>query len=278
MIQYDEKTGIFHLRNEQMSYVLQVMRGRYLMHRYWGRALRTFRDSRPSQGIDRAFSPQPAAYENERTFSLDVLPQEYPAYGHTDYRIPAYEVRLEDGTTTTELFYKSHEIQQGKPALTGLPASYAGDAEAETLLIQLEDSQGKLAVCLSYTVFAEANVIARSVRIENSGTEALDLLNAASFALDLPDHDYDRINLWGRPCPGTPAGARAAHARHRGEREPPWGKLTSDVAVPCPDAQRCRRDTGRCIWLCSHLEWRILVEDRSRAVRHDTRRGRHQSV
>ena len=197
MIQYDEKTGIFHLRNEQMSYVLQVVRGRYLMHRYWGRALRTFRDSRPSQGIDRAFSPQPAAYENERTFSLDVLPQEYPAYGHTDYRIPAYEVRLEDGTTTTELFYKSHEIQQGKPALTGLPASYAGDAEAETLLIQLEDSQGKLAVCLSYTVFAEANVIARSVRIENSGTEALDLLNAASFALDLPDHDYDRINLWG---------------------------------------------------------------------------------
>lgn len=197
MIQYDEKTGVFHLRNEQMSYVLQVVRGRYLMHRYWGRPLHAFRDSRPFQQIDRSFSPQPAAYENERTFSLDVLPQEYPSYGHTDYRIPAYEVRLKDGTTTTELFYKSYEIQQGKPALSGLPASYAGDDEAETLLIHLEDSKGKLAICLSYTIFAGVNVIARSAKIENSGTEALELLNAASFALDLPDHDYDRINLWG---------------------------------------------------------------------------------
>nr|WP_288851081.1 glycoside hydrolase family 36 N-terminal domain-containing protein [uncultured Mitsuokella sp.] len=78
MIQFDEKTGIFHLSNAKMSYVMQVVRGRYLMHRYWGRKLRTFRDSRPFQEIDRAFSPQPAAYENERTFSLDVLPQEYP--------------------------------------------------------------------------------------------------------------------------------------------------------------------------------------------------------
>ena len=142
MIQFDEKTGIFHLSNAKMSYVMQVVRGRYLMHRYWGRKLRTFRDSRPFQEIDRAFSPQPAAYENERTFSLDVLPQEYPSYGHVDYRIPAYEVRLQDGTTTTELFYKGYEIVKGKPALPGLPASYAAEDEAETLKITLAVSQG----------------------------------------------------------------------------------------------------------------------------------------
>ena len=33
MIQFDEKTGVFHLSNEHISYVLQVVRGRYLMHR-----------------------------------------------------------------------------------------------------------------------------------------------------------------------------------------------------------------------------------------------------
>ncbi len=197
MIQFDEKTGIFHLSNDHISYVLQVVRGRYLMHRYFGKKLRVFRDSRPFQEIDRGFSPQPGAYENERTFSLDVLPQEYPAYGHIDYRIPAYEVRLADGTTTTELFYKSHEIAKGKPALKGLPASYAAEDEAETLTVHLEDSQGKLAIDLLYTIFAESDVIARSAVIRNSGKEALDLLNAASFAMDLPDHDYDRLNLWG---------------------------------------------------------------------------------
>ena len=197
MIQFDEKTGIFHLSNAKMSYVMQVVRGRYLMHRYWGRKLRTFRDSRPFQEIDRAFSPQPAAYENERTFSLDVLPQEYPSYGHVDYRIPAYEVRLQDGATTTELFYKGYEIVKGKPALPGLPASYAAEDEAETLKITLADSQGKLEAELLYTVFAGADAIARSVRLTNSGKEPLDLLNAASFALDFPDHDFERMNLWG---------------------------------------------------------------------------------
>ena len=197
MIQFDEKTGIFHLSNAKMSYVLQVIRGRYLMHRYWGRKLRTFRDSRPFQELDRGFSPQPGAYENERTFSLDVLPQEYPGYGHVDYRIPAYEVRLADGTTTTELFYKGYEIMKGKPALAGLPAAYAADDEAETLKITLADSKGKLEAELSYTIFADADVIARSACLKNSGEEPMDLLNAASFALDLPDHDFDRMNLWG---------------------------------------------------------------------------------
>lgn len=197
MIQFDEKTGIFHLSNAKMSYVLQVIRGRYLMHRYWGRKLRAFRDSRPFQELDRGFSPQPGAYENERTFSLDVLPQEYPGYGHVDYRIPAYEVRLADGTTTTELFYKDYTITKGKPALAGLPAAYAADDEAETLKITLADSKGKLEAELSYTIFADADVIARSACLKNSGEEPLDLLNAASFALDLPDHDFDRMNLWG---------------------------------------------------------------------------------
>lgn len=79
MITFHEATGVFHLRNNKVSYVLQLTRGKYLLHRYWGRSIREFRDSRPFQAIDRAFSPQPALYENERTFSLDVLPQEYPS-------------------------------------------------------------------------------------------------------------------------------------------------------------------------------------------------------
>ena len=86
MITIDKENGIFHLHNAQVSYVLQVVRDRYVLHRYWGRPLKTFRDSSPMQAIDRAFSPQPAAWANERTFSLDVLPQEYPAYGLGEVR------------------------------------------------------------------------------------------------------------------------------------------------------------------------------------------------
>lgn len=197
MISFDNKTGIFHLKNEKMSYVLQVVRDRYLLHRYWGRPIREFRDGRAFQAIDRAFSPQPGDYENERTFSLDVLPQEYPAYGHLDYRTPAYEVRLADGTTTTELRYDSYEIKKGKAALQGLPAAYAAEDEAETLIIRLKDLAGKLCAELSYTIFAGLGALARSVKLENTGHESLNLTGAASFALDFADHDFDRLSLYG---------------------------------------------------------------------------------
>ncbi|WP_026767243.1 alpha-galactosidase [Selenomonas ruminantium] len=197
MIDFDQATGVFHLHNDKVSYVLQVVRDRYLLHRYWGRPLKKFRDTAPMQSIDRAFSPQPAAYPNERTFSLDVLPQEYPAYGHGDYRLPAYEVRLANGTTVTELFYDHYEITAGKPKLKGLPAVYAEENEAETLHIYLQDSQGKLAVELLYTLLNDSAMLTRSAKISNCGKEALDLTGAASFALDFADHDFDRLSLYG---------------------------------------------------------------------------------
>ena len=197
MIDFDKATGVFHLHNDKVSYVMQVVRDRYLLHRYWGRPLRKFRDTAPMQSIDRAFSPQPAAWPNERTFSLDVLPQEYPSYGHGDYRLPAYEVRLANGTTVTELFYDRYEITAGKPELAGLPAVYAADNDAETLHIYLKDSQGRLAVELLYTLLRDAAMLTRSAKIVNCGSEALDLTNAASFALDFDGHDFDRLSLYG---------------------------------------------------------------------------------
>ncbi|WP_303841965.1 glycoside hydrolase family 36 N-terminal domain-containing protein, partial [Selenomonas ruminantium] len=197
MIDFDQATGVFHLHNDKVSYVLQVVRDRYLLHRYWGRPLKKFRDTAPMQSIDRGFSPQPAAYPNERTFSLDVLPQEYPAYGHGDYRLPAYEVRLANGTTVTELFYDHYEVTAGKPKLKGLPAVYAEENEAETLHIYLQDGQGKLAVELLYTLLNDSALLTRSARISNCGSEALDLTGAASFALDFADHDFDRLSLYG---------------------------------------------------------------------------------
>jgi alpha-galactosidase len=177
---------------------MQVSHGNYLLHRYWGRALREYRDAAALQMIDRSSnSPQPSALRAERSFSLDVLPQEYPESDHGDFRIPAYQVELADGTRVTELWYKGYHISQGKPALAGLPATYAKASEAETLAIELADTAGRLQAVLSYTVFADVPVLARSVRFENIGKEPVKLLQAASMALDFPDHAFDRISLDG---------------------------------------------------------------------------------
>ena len=92
------------------------------------------------QRVERAsFSPNPVP--EDRTISLDTLPQEYPGYGTSDFRHPAYPGQLPDGTTVTELLYARHRIESGKPKLEGLPAVYAERrTKRETLVVTLEDS------------------------------------------------------------------------------------------------------------------------------------------
>ena len=111
-IYFDEDKRLFHLQAGDCSYVLQIVREGYLKHAYWGSKLRSYHGSNLVPGMDRSFAPNPDTWD--RTFSLDVLPQEYPAYGNTDFRTPAYQVQLENGSTITDLRYKSHVIYAGK--------------------------------------------------------------------------------------------------------------------------------------------------------------------
>ena len=192
MIKFENQR--FHLRNKFFSYVIEISRGKYLLHRYWGRPLKEFRDSASLQKIDRGFSGQLDEFANERTFSLDVVPQEYPVRGHTDFRIPAYTVELENGTNITELNYSSYKIIDGKPALKGLPASFGG---GQTLEVELVDACKNFTVYLSYTIFEDSPVLARSAKFVNTGDKKIKIQHAASASIDFNDNDFDIINLYG---------------------------------------------------------------------------------
>ncbi|MBC6316331.1 alpha-galactosidase [Listeria grandensis] len=196
---YDEAQRVFHLRGKDVSYVLGVVREGYLAHLYYGKGIREFAGSNGLTFIKRDFSPSVGI--GDETFSLDSLPQEYPQYGNTDFRKPAYQVKGADGTTISDLRYDSHRIFSGKVGLDGLPATYVtDDAEAETLEITMIDAVLGLRVILQYTVFEEENVITRSARFVNDGQDALQILKAASMAVDFKDSDYDLLTLpgaWG---------------------------------------------------------------------------------
>ncbi|MCL6590922.1 MAG: alpha-galactosidase [Firmicutes bacterium] len=190
---YDETQRIFHLQSREMSYLCQVKYG-YLAHLYWGGRLRE------GAGLlrfgERPFAPAPVP-ENQG-FSLDTLPQEYPGYGTSDFRGPAYQVQLENGATVTELLYKDYEIQAGKPKLAGLPGTYVEDAaEAATLNIRLEDKAAGLMAVLSYTVYENLNVLTRSARLVNCGKENLRILRALSMCMDFNDAKYELLHLPG---------------------------------------------------------------------------------
>nr|WP_245347550.1 alpha-galactosidase [Cohnella lubricantis] len=185
------------MQSGNVSYVMQIVKGDYLAHLYWGRQIRgrAIDDMMP-KAYRPSFNPNP--FPEDETFSLDTLPQELPGYGTSDYRSPAYQVRLANGTTIAEFKVTGHRIMADKPALEGLPAVYAesGD-EAETLEIELEDAAAGMKLIASYTVFRDSDAITRSVRIVNAGSEPVRVLRLLSASVDLPHSRFDAVHLWG---------------------------------------------------------------------------------
>jgi alpha-galactosidase len=206
-ITYDESQKIFHLGAGDSSYCFQVANGGYLAHLYWGKRIRPANLSRLIYPLIRAFTPNPDPVNI--TLSLDTLPREYPAYGNTDFRHPACQVQLENGSTISDLRYRTHRVLKGKPKLDGLPATYVeSDDEAETLEVELVDELTRLKVILSYTAYEKLNAITRSARFVNEGEQNLKLLSALSMSIDFHDADYDLLHLSG-------AWARERHIQRR---------------------------------------------------------------
>lgn len=232
-IRYYEEEGLFHLQSEHMSYILQIVNG-YPVHAYWGKKLRM--EEHPQSVINL-----------NGNLSLDRLPQEYPQYGTGDFRNPAYQVRLEDGSRITELIYQGHRIIAGKPALDGLPSIYVElEEEADTLELELKDAYSGLVVTLSYSVFRNSDALTRSVRFNNQGEGTLQLLKALSASVDIPRSDLDMIYLsgsWGReghiqrrpigPGGTTLEGRRGGHSGHQ---------LNPFTALAAPDADEDHGD------------------------------------
>ncbi|WOD65189.1 alpha-galactosidase (plasmid) [Niallia taxi] len=197
-IYYQASERTFHLKAKDTSYVIGILRDGYLVHYYWGKGIAKYNFANYLQYQDRGFSGNPYEHRNDRVFSLDTLPQEYPQYGNSDFRKPAYQIQLENGSTISDLRYISHKIFKGKPKLNGLPSTYVEkDNEAETLEITMEDSIIGLKVILCYTVFEHLNVITRSVRFDNKGNESVTLLSAQSVCVDFRNADFDFLHLHG---------------------------------------------------------------------------------
>ncbi len=195
-IRIDETNRVFHLQAGDMSYILEVRPSGHLCHVHWGRRIAALHLTDVVRPTDRAFSPMPDL--DDKTYSLDTLPLEYPAYGNSDFRAPAYQIELANGTTVTDLRYQSHRVLPGKPALPGLPATYVeADSEADTLEITLRDALTGLRAVLLYTAYADRPIVTRSVRLENGGSAPLRVLRALSMSVDLPTADYEMLHLSG---------------------------------------------------------------------------------
>lgn len=111
--------------------------------------------------------------------------------------MPALKIRKSNGNTVIDLKYKSHSVIPGKPALKGLPATFGQASDVATVIVELEDTNAKLSVAVSYSVFPKYNAIARSTCVKNHGEEVFHVDKAVSFSVDLPTEERDLLHLSG---------------------------------------------------------------------------------
>lgn len=154
---YDENKRTFTIHTDNTTYQMQADQYGFLLHLYYGKRAEGCMDYVLTYN-DRGFSGNPHDTGMDRTYSLDALPQEFPCTGSGDYRSCAVSVQNEDGTYSLDLRYTGYEIVSGKYGLEGLPAVYAGEDEAETLKIFMEDSVSGLQAELLYGVLPKLDI------------------------------------------------------------------------------------------------------------------------
>ncbi|WP_255574352.1 alpha-galactosidase [Halobacillus sp. Nhm2S1] len=196
MIYINEETQQFHLTNGRISYIFHVMKNGQLGHLYYGKALRD-RDFRHFQDYENTNPSTTHVFEGDPGFSLETVRQEAPVYGKGDFRTPAIILEEPKGASVADFRYKHHQTIKGKPKLEGLPATFAEESEAETLVVTLVDVQAQVEWELMYTIFRNLPVLTRSNRLTNNGEEPVILKHSMSASIDLPDADYEMVHLSG---------------------------------------------------------------------------------
>ena len=195
----DRESRVFTLQTKNTTYQMKADDKDVFLHTYYGEKTDNSDKSYLIRCADRGFSGNPYEVGTfDRSYSLDMLPQEYSCFGTGDYRISALRVRQADGSRAAELRYAGCETRKGKYAIPGLPAAYGAQEEADTLEVILKDEACGIEVRLLYGVFEKKDVITRAVRITNRSERPVVLEKAASLCLDWQQGDFDWLTFYGR--------------------------------------------------------------------------------
>ena len=195
-IKFYPQSKEFHLFNDSLSYIINILPNNQLGNLYFGKRLKERESFSHMLSFD--MRAQAACTAADPAMSLQFVRQEYPSYGTTDFHDPAFEIAQENGSNISNFEYQSHRIFDGKKKLEGLPATYVEDSsEAKTLEITLYDSLIECKLVLSYTIFRDYGAVARSAFFQNEGAQELILNRAMSMSVDFPDSDFEMLSLAG---------------------------------------------------------------------------------
>jgi alpha-galactosidase len=199
-----QEHDLFFLDAGESQAVIGLFRGRWPVLYHWGTPLR-------GGNLDR-IPAAPNGYSvfgdnDDKTWTPNRLPLEYPGPEVGDFRSPAFLARDNKGRPVVDLRVTGWTISDGRPDLGPLPHARLADGapDVQTLTIEVVDPVTGLAADLRWTPIG--GVIVRSVKWKNQGSEPVTLDRAFSFNVDLhPDRDRDLLALDG-------AWARERHLR-----------------------------------------------------------------
>jgi alpha-galactosidase len=232
---FDPASKVFRLDGGGVSYAFGVNSRGELQQLYWGGRLAA------TDAIPQA-APMPdwASFDDSYTNT----PQEFAGWGQGLYNEPALKVSFPDGNRDLVLHYQSHT------------------ATANGFEVVLKDISRPIFVTLHYAIDAESGILSRSATIQNKGTDAVTVEQAAAAAWTLPPAHYTLNYLTGRWAgewnltqePIHP-GARVLESRRgsTGHQANPW------FAIQAGDANEDHGSVwfGALGWSGS---WRITVE------------------
>jgi alpha-galactosidase len=187
---------VFKLDTPNSSYIIAIVDDEgFIGHAYYGKRL----NSAKLDDVLRINEPPfvPSLNNRDRVSFLDAFPTEYPSSGLGDFRESCIAARSEVGYTGNKVSYASHRVFKGKKPLAGLPATFGGEDDCETLELVCEDKGLNLEIILSYTVFERLDAIARHVEIKNKSGKIIRLDKVLSCCVDMDNDDYEMLTLHG---------------------------------------------------------------------------------
>lgn len=185
--------NVFVLDTKNTTYCFRVMESGHLEHLYYGKKLmiRSASDVTPLIEKQSFFSGSSVVYDEKfPKLTLEDVRLEMSSYGKGDIREPFIELTHADGSYTSDFVYLSCEIKEGKTPLSTMPSSYEEEGVIHELLITLIDKNYDLTLVLSYAVFEDRDVIARTSKLVNTSREAVRLNRLMSAQLDFEDNGY----------------------------------------------------------------------------------------
>ncbi|MBD5483987.1 MAG: alpha-galactosidase [Lachnospiraceae bacterium] len=195
-ITYNEQNRVFKLDTVNASYCIGIVdEDNFVGHIYYGRKLTEDNLTYLMRTSEPPFVP--SQNNRDRTSFLDTFPMEYTGSGLGDYREGTLAVKTAGGHNGVSLSYVSHRIYDGKDLLQDLPATFGEATDCKTLELTCEDKLLQLQVVLSYSIFADSDAVARSVKIVNQAREPIYLTKVLSACIDMDNEDYEMITLHG---------------------------------------------------------------------------------